>query len=167
MKATRSEATLGDLQIAALTAAEALRNSGRPLPIAGHRQERRQAERRGVLGGTQLVEEMVTVPVTLPGWLLGTRVAVVDTGAALINDELLLTPSGHLATVRIDGAKPQETRVISTRALYAVRVLQSSYSTPDWQSTGNGSDRAARYTRTMTAGAAVQELLCRLRALTD
>jgi hypothetical protein len=118
----------------------------------------RQVERKGFLGRTETVPETARVPIELPGWPIGLNRVVLRAASDTI-DEVVLTPEGKVVTLRVDRDKPEEVRVASPHARYALRVAQSVGGTPEWVQTGNGSDSAARHQRATTAGDAVGRLV--------
>jgi hypothetical protein len=106
-----------------------------------------------------MVSQSVMVPILLPGWPFGiSRVIVQDGTATKALDEVVVTPDGVLATVRVCPTKPEETRLLSRSPRYAVQVAQSTDS-PEWTPTGNGNDTAARYSRGISAGEAARRLI--------
>ena len=153
-----SEPRLSDITSAAADAAARLRAQRRPIPVVGHKEVTRQVERKGFLGRTETVPETVRVPIELPGWPIGLNRVVLRATSETI-DEVVLTPEGKVVTLRVDRDKPEESRVASSHARYALRVAQSVGGTPEWVQTGNGTDSAARHQRAITAGEAVRHLL--------
>ena len=159
------DVSLSELTSFAQQVATHLRAQNRPLPVIGHKQETRQVERRGFMGRSEMVTETVASPVTLPGWPIGVNRTMLKTATSQAVDEVVLTPDGQIATVRVDRGKPEDVRVISPFARYAVRVAQSRDHDAEWTSTGNANDVAARYTRSITAGQAVRQMIAQLQRI--
>ena len=165
MPVTPDKLCLSELTTLADQAAGRLRSQGRPLPVIGQKRESREVQRRGFLGRVETLTETFAVPITLPGWPIGINRVMVRSGDSQQIDEVVLTPDGQIHTYRIDITIPEDARIVSPFARYAVAVAQSNESQCEWVSTGNGGDVAARYSRSITAGDALRRMNAGLREL--
>lgn len=159
---TATEISCGDVLASARAAADRM-GRAYSLPLAGTRTEERSVAVKGRFGRTETVAQRVEIPIPMPGWPLGIEVQVGTTSKGATTHLVVLSPNGELLSVERDASEPT-IEIRSNRLLNAVRLAQYG-SEVSWHSTGNGSDRAAQYTRVITATAAARRIIDHLDAM--